>query len=66
MVCQSYLTRPYLIDGYKFDLRVYVLVTSCDPFRIYVFQGKASLLVVPSFTSRRGPGAVCYDPIRGS
>ena len=42
MVCQVYLTRPLLIDGYKFDMRIYVLVTSCDPFRIYVFQGQAA------------------------
>ncbi|PAA81475.1 hypothetical protein BOX15_Mlig027012g1 [Macrostomum lignano] len=37
-VCQLYLTRPFLIDGYKFDLRIYVLITSCDPLRIFVFK----------------------------
>ncbi|XP_013089809.2 tubulin polyglutamylase ttll6-like isoform X4 [Biomphalaria glabrata] len=38
MICQVYITRPFLIDGFKFDLRVYTLVTSCDPFRIFVFK----------------------------
>ncbi|KAF5298246.1 hypothetical protein FQR65_LT09757 [Abscondita terminalis] len=38
MVCQVYITRPFLIDGYKFDLRVYVLMTSCDPLRIYIYK----------------------------
>lgn len=38
MVCQVYISRPFLIDGYKFDLRVYTLITSCDPLRIYVYK----------------------------
>ncbi|XP_061165507.1 tubulin polyglutamylase ttll6-like isoform X10 [Saccostrea echinata] len=38
MICQQYMSRPFLIDGFKFDLRIYTLVTSCDPLRIFLFK----------------------------
>ena len=38
MICQQYVAKPFLIDGFKFDLRIYALVTSCDPLRIFIFN----------------------------
>ncbi|XP_068814501.1 tubulin polyglutamylase TTLL13 isoform X1 [Struthio camelus] len=38
MICQQYISKPFLIDGFKFDMRIYVLVTSCDPLKIFVYK----------------------------
>lgn len=37
-IVQRYLTKPFLIDGLKFDLRIYVLVSGCDPLRIFIHE----------------------------
>ncbi|KAL1454286.1 hypothetical protein WDU94_010558 [Cyamophila willieti] len=34
-ICQVYIANPFLVDGFKFDIRIYTLLTSCDPLRIY-------------------------------
>ncbi len=37
-VVQKYISKPYLMDGLKFDLRIYVLVFGVDPLRIFLYK----------------------------
>ncbi|KAJ0402221.1 hypothetical protein ATCC90586_002202 [Pythium insidiosum] len=38
VVIQEYIATPLLLDGYKFDLRVYVLVTSFNPLEAFFYE----------------------------
>jgi tubulin polyglutamylase TTLL4 len=38
VLVQKYIHDPYLIDGKKFDFRMYCMVTGVDPMRVYIFK----------------------------
>ncbi len=51
-VISRYVTNPLLINGHKFDLRIYVLVTCYEPMRVYVFQEGLARFASETYTSK--------------
>lgn len=49
----KYVSKPHLIRGYKYDLRLYICVTSFEPLKVYMFtEGLVRLATVPYSTSK--------------
>lgn len=51
---QRYLSSPLLIGGKKFDLRIYVLVTSYQPLTCYMYREGFARFSSTRFTMVKG------------
>lgn len=40
---QEYMSNPLLIDGKKFDIGIYAVLTSVEPLRVYIYEAESLL-----------------------
>ena len=59
-VVQEYIDKPFLVDGYKTDMRIYVLVTSCDPLKFFLFNDGLLRMSTEKYTAPTDSNLVGY------
>ena len=50
-IVQEYVDKPLLISGYKSHVRLYVLITSADPLRVFVYEDAIMHLATEKYLS---------------
>ena len=64
LIAQRYFKHPFLINGYKFDLRIYALVTSFDPLKVYLFHtGLVRCVVCRELRACCKNGGICGNAL---
>jgi len=52
-IVSRYIDNPMLINGLKFDLRIYVVITCVNPLRIYIYQEGLVRFATAGYSTKR-------------
>lgn len=47
----KYIAKPHTLRGFKYDLRIYVVVTCFDPLKIYLFEEGLVRMATQQYTT---------------
>lgn len=50
----KYLSKPHLLRGYKYDMRIYIMVTCFEPLKAYIFQEGLVRLATQPYSTAKG------------
>ena len=51
-IISEYIRDPHLLDGYKYDMRIYVVVTSLNPLKIYMYKKGLCRMCTEKYTTK--------------
>lgn len=54
MIASEYIDNPLTVDDYKFDLRIYVAITSINPLRIYMYEEGLTRFATQKYSNETG------------
>lgn len=49
----KYIAKPHLLRGFKYDLRIYILVTCFEPLKAYIFREGLVRLATQPYTTNK-------------
>ena len=52
-VCSKYIDNPLTFNGFKFDLRIYVAITSINPLRLYIYEEGLTRFATTKYKSQQ-------------
>lgn len=52
-MASEYILNPHLLNGLKYDLRLYVLVSSFDPLRVYLYEEGLTRFATEKFSTKK-------------